>query len=183
MLQRHASGLQLVVVAVRAVLADGGLREASVCRDNPDRQRIEAAARRFPITAFQSISYCVVCCWPNSCYCPDLARLAFGADLKLLEAVQKRDQKAVLALIKSGADVNAARDDGSTPLAWAASRDDAEIVAALLAAGANVNAADENGETPLLLACGNGNLAIARMLLDAKANLKRHALERRHSVC
>ena len=75
-----------------------------------------------------------------------------------------------MALIKSGADVNAARDDGSTPLAWAASRDDAEIVSALLAARANVNAADENGETPLLLACGNGDLAIARMLLDAKAN-------------
>src|SRR5271157_5666677 len=96
--------------------------------------------------------------------------IAFGADLRLVDAVEKRDQKAVRALIKAGADVNAVRDDGSTPLIWAASRDDAEIVSALLAAGAKVNAADENGETPLLLACGNGNLAMARVLLDAKAN-------------
>ena len=93
-----------------------------------------------------------------------------GADLKLLDAVQKRDQKTVLALIKNGADVNAARDDGSTPLHWAANRDDTEVAAALIKAGANTNASDENGETPLLLACGNGNLALARMLLDAKAN-------------
>ena len=52
-----------------------------------------------------------------------------AADLKLLEAVQKRDQKAVLELIKSGADVNAARDDGSTPLHWAVNRDDSEVSA------------------------------------------------------
>src|SRR5580704_2024584 len=81
---------------------------------------------------------------------------ALGADLKLLDAVQKRDQKTVLALIKNGADVNAAREDGSTPLHWAANRDDAEVAAALIQAGANANAEDENGETPLLLACGNG---------------------------
>src|ERR1700688_1686204 len=95
---------------------------------------------------------------------------AQAADLKLLEAVQKRDQKTVLALIKNGADVNAARDDGSTPLHWAVNREDSEVAAALIQAGANANAADENGESPLLLACGTGNLAIARMLLDAKAD-------------
>ena len=80
-------------------------------------------------------------------------------------------RKPCLALLRAGADVNAARDDGSTALLWAASRDDAEIVAALLKAGANPNKADENGETALLLAAGNGNTAIARMLLDAKADV------------
>src|SRR5215467_4279265 len=91
---------------------------------------------------------------------------AFGADSRLLEAVQSRDQKAVLSLLKQGIDVNASRPDGSTPLAWAVSRDDAEIVATLIQAGANVNAADENGETPLTIACLAGNPKIARMLLD-----------------
>src|SRR3984957_16526230 len=96
--------------------------------------------------------------------------MILGADLKLLDAVQKRDQKTVLALIKSGADVNAARDDGSTPLLWAVNRDDAEIVSTLLAAGAKVNVKDEDGQTPLLLACGNGNVAMARVLLDHNAD-------------
>ena len=48
-----------------------------------------------------------------------------GVGKKLLEAVMSRDQKAVAALIKSGADVNAARADGSIPLAWAINREDA----------------------------------------------------------
>ena len=87
----------------------------------------------------------------------------------LIEAVQRRDARAVTALVAAGVDVNAARADGSTPLAWAALRDAAGIVETLLQAGADPNAADENGETPLLFACGNGNLAIARMLLDAGA--------------
>ena len=47
-----------------------------------------------------------------------------AADSKLLQAVMSRDQKAVAVLIKSGADVNAARADGSTPLAWAINRED-----------------------------------------------------------
>jgi ankyrin repeat protein len=97
--------------------------------------------------------------------------LSGATDPKLFDAIQNRDQKAVLALLKRGTDVNSPRPDGSTPLAWAAMRDDAEIVAALIKAGANVNTADENGETPLTLAAANGNLAIARMLIDAKANI------------
>src|SRR5262245_11259844 len=79
-----------------------------------------------------------------------------AADSKLLDAVMSRDQKAVAALIKSGADVNAVRADGSGPLAWAINREDPEIVAVLLKAGANPNAADENGESPLMLACSGG---------------------------
>jgi ankyrin repeat protein len=56
------------------------------------------------------------------------AQFCAAADTKLIDAVQQRDQKAVLALIKNGADVNAVRDDGSTPLLWAVNRDDSEIV-------------------------------------------------------
>ena len=92
-----------------------------------------------------------------------------GLDLRLIEAVQRRDQSAVLALIADGVDVTVTRSDGSTPLAWAALRDDAGITAALLRAGANPNTTDENGETPLLFASARGNLAIARLLLNASA--------------
>ena len=94
-----------------------------------------------------------------------------AADVRLFDAVQRRDEKAVLGLLSSGAKVNEARDDGSTPLAWAVNRDDSEITAALLRAGANVNAADENGETPLLLDDANGNLEIARHIIYAGADV------------
>ena len=105
------------------------------------------------------------------------ARPAFAQDAApipapeaaLIEAVQRRDARAVAALVAGGADVNASRADGSTPLAWAALRDAAGIVETLLQAGADPHVADENGETPLLFACGNGNLELARMLLDAGA--------------
>ena len=91
---------------------------------------------------------------------------ATSNDPRLIEAVQKGDQKRVLALLKSGAKVNEARPDGSTPLSWAVSREDKEIVTALIGVGANVNAADENGETPLGIACGLGNVGIVNILLD-----------------
>ena len=89
----------------------------------------------------------------------------------LFEAVQRRDAAAVTRLVANGADVNASRPDGSTPLAWASLRDDVEIASALLAAGADPNATDENGETPLLLASARGNLTIARQLLEAGARI------------
>jgi uncharacterized protein len=97
--------------------------------------------------------------------------LIAASDPRLFDAVQNRDSKAVLALLRRGVDVNATRSDGSTALAWAVVRDDAEIVGALIKAGANVNLADENGETPLTLAAANGNAAIAKLLLAAKANV------------
>jgi ankyrin repeat protein len=52
-------------------------------------------------------------------------------------------------LINEGADVNAADDQGLTPLHFAVQRDSVEVVRLLLDAGAEVNATDANGETPL----------------------------------
>ena len=88
-------------------------------------------------------------------------------DTRLIEAVQRRDERAVLALIADGVDVNAARADRATPLVWATLRDDTGIAATLLRAGADPNATDENGETPLLFASAGGNLVIAQLLLEA----------------
>src|SRR3954449_13413701 len=80
------------------------------------------------------------------------ASFVSAADLRLLDAVKRRDRKAVETLAAERAGVNVAQPDGATPLAWAAHLDDLPMVNALLAAGGNVNSADEYGETPLTLA-------------------------------
>ena len=71
----------------------------------------------------------------------------------LYSAAQNGYTEKVSALIKAGADVNAAtRVGGSTPLAIAAQNGHTEIVFALLKAGADVNAANKKGATPLFIA-------------------------------
>ncbi|MEO2196998.1 MAG: ankyrin repeat domain-containing protein, partial [bacterium] len=64
------------------------------------------------------------------------ARPQDTVELELIEAIQRRDVGAVRTLIADGVDVRHTRDDGSTPLAWAALRGDTAITAALLRAGA-----------------------------------------------
>lgn len=100
-----------------------------------------------------------------------LALWAFAAtDLRLVEAVKRRDHKAVAALLAAKVNVNAAQPDGATALSWAAYLDDAPTAFQLLAAGANPNTSDEYGETPLTLACANGNAALVGKLLAAGAD-------------
>jgi ankyrin repeat protein len=91
-------------------------------------------------------------------------------DLRLLDAVKRRDDKAFAALLKSKVDVNAAQPDGATALAWAIHLGERRMADALLDAGANVNSADEYGETPLTLAAANGDSGLVQRLLAAGAN-------------
>ena len=95
-----------------------------------------------------------------------------GSDLRLVDAVKRRDHKAVIALTAQKADVNAAQPDGATPLAWAIYLGDDEMANLLLASGAKVDTADEYGETPLTLACANGDADLVKKLLDAGADAK-----------
>lgn len=74
------------------------------------------------------------------------------------------------ALLKQGADVNAADPDGTTPLQWAVRSDDIDTVQMLLRAGANPKPSNRYGVTPLSLAAGNGNAAIVDVLLKAGAD-------------
>jgi len=83
-----------------------------------------------------------------------------ASDLRLAEAVKRRDPKAVTSLLAQHADVNSAQPDGATALSWAAYLDDRESAELLLAAGANVKTADEYGETPLTLAAANGDAVL-----------------------
>ncbi len=77
------------------------------------------------------------------------------------------------ALLKQGADVNAAQGDGMTALHWAAARGDVAQVAMLVYAGARLEAATRNGNyTPLHLAARGGRSAAVKALLKAGANAK-----------
>ena len=93
-----------------------------------------------------------------------------AGDLRLIDAVKRRDDKAVTALLGQHADVNAAQPDGATALAWATYLDQTTVAESLLSAGAKVTTKDEYGETPLTLACANGNAALVEKFLAAGAD-------------
>ena len=84
--------------------------------------------------------------------------LAFGASVALTaggmasesplaDAVMRGDSASIRALIKQGADVNAAQGDGMTALHWASSRGDVSSARMLMAAGARLEALTRNGNT------------------------------------
>jgi ankyrin repeat protein len=92
-------------------------------------------------------------------------------DAVIADAAMRGDSAAVHALIKQGADVNAAQGDGMTALHWAASRGDLGEARMLIVAGARLDAATRNGNyTPLHLAARAGKPAIVKALLAAGAN-------------
>src|SRR5262245_10994194 len=55
----------------------------------------------------------------------------------LADAAERGDATAIKALLKQGADVNAAQGDGMSALHWAAMNGDAQLATTLLKAGAN----------------------------------------------
>lgn len=93
-----------------------------------------------------------------------------AAAASLADAAEKHDQDSIRALLKSGADVNAAQVDGTTALHWAAFHNDAELVGLLLKAGATVGTQNLYGVPPLAQACINANPEIVKLLLDAGAD-------------
>ena len=95
---------------------------------------------------------------------PDAAAVATAA--------QARDLAAVRALLKSGADVNAAQGDGMTALHWAASHGDADLTSMLLYAGANVRALSRlGGYAPLHLAAQAGAATVIDALIAGGARV------------
>src|SRR6185436_1361407 len=96
----------------------------------------------------------VCCLWT---WTPLHAQKAPARDVRVLEAVKRRDDKALTRLLRAKADVNGAQPDGATALAWAVHLGERRMAEALLDSGANANTADEYGETPLTLAAANGD--------------------------
>src|SRR5579871_1905575 len=87
----------------------------------------------------------------------------------IAEAGRSDDLSEVRRLIKEHADVNAAANDGSSALLWAAYHSNLDMTKALLAAGATVDTPNHYGVTPLLQASRNGDVEVMRALLDAGA--------------
>src|SRR5438067_43479 len=73
---------------------------------------------------------------------PDAPLQAVSNIALVADAARANDLPAVRKLIKEHADVNAAANDGSSALLWAAFHSDVEMTKALLAAGAAVEAAN-----------------------------------------
>lgn len=112
---------------------------------------------------------CLVNCWLVILLSGASLAVAAG-DLRLVEAVKRKDQDAVRSLLAQRVDVNASEGDGATALMWAVHAHDAQTTDLLIRAGANVNAANDNGVTALTLACTNGDAAMVETLLKAMAN-------------
>ena len=89
------------------------------------------------------------------------------------DAAMAHERDSVKALLKSGADVNAAQGDGMTALHWASRNGDAELAQMLLFAGANVKATTRlGGYTPLMMAAEQGHTAVIAALLTGGADPK-----------
>ena len=98
--------------------------------------------------------------------------LAPAAESPVADAAQRGDADAVRALLREGADVNAAQADGTSALHWAAANDDATIIEVLLYAGANTEATTRlGGYTPLHLAARRGNAVALDALAAGGADL------------
>jgi ankyrin repeat protein len=93
-----------------------------------------------------------------------------GAEATLLDAAERGDRAAVLQLLGTGANPNAAGADGTTAIMWAASNDDAELVHALIKAGASVAAKNQYGTSALTEAAIIGSPAVIEALLQAGAD-------------
>ena len=84
-------------------------------------------------------------------------------------------------LMKAGADVNKADDQGLTPLIHAVSTGNDACAELLIQGGANVNAVDSTGSTALIKAALHGNYKCLKLLLGAGADALIEAANRIHA--
>ena len=102
-----------------------------------------------------------------------IATLGAGGPVEapVADAAERSDLEAVKTLLRQGADVNTAQNDGMTALHWAASNNDIDIAKTLLYAGAAVRATTRlGGYNPLHLASRGGHAEVARLILEAGAD-------------
>src|SRR5688572_11922862 len=96
------------------------------------------------------------------------ALAAPGAESPVADAAMRGDSDQVRALLRDGADVNAAQGDGMTALHWAALSGDLKTMNVLLYAGATADPLTRVGRyTPLHLASSRGHAAVMSRLLEA----------------
>jgi len=97
-----------------------------------------------------------------------LPLLAHASDLA--DLIRSGDREAALAVIRSGADVNALQADGTSPLLWAVNRVDHQMVKELLQRGAKPDVRNSLGATPLCEATSLADLELVESLLKARAD-------------
>src|SRR5690349_21107829 len=93
-----------------------------------------------------------------------------SAQPTLADRIQSGDRRAALAMIDSGADVNRAQPDGTTPLHWATYRLDQELVQRVRKKGARANVVNRYGASPLAEAVRVASVPLVGMLLEAGAD-------------
>src|SRR5438034_6570510 len=125
--------------------------------------------RTFASVAF-SRGLCVIAI--GALWLSALIQAAPAAGTSVVQAAMQGDRETVRALLKDGADVNAAQGDGMTALHWAATKDDVELAKILLYAGANVKATTRlGGYTPLLMASKSGSAPMIETLVNGGADV------------
>lgn len=87
-------------------------------------------------------------------------------NMLLINAVMRKDMKAVIKALKIGASINGTDSYGRTPLIWAVGATDAALVKALLEKGAEVNVISKEGTSALIIAAAMGSVSIIKILLD-----------------
>lgn len=93
---------------------------------------------------------------------------------KLNAAVRNGNKKAVLELLKEGADVNSKAESGWTPLQSAVQADEEDLVQLLLDKGACPRARKDNGGTAFIAAAVVGNVNVLKLLLDCGVDINDH---------
>ena len=94
-----------------------------------------------------------------------------------------KDIRAVLSLIKQGADIEAKSSAvGWTPLHMAAGWNVPKAIAVLVRFGARINDRDEDGDTPLMTACSMCHIDCVQQLLAGGADPKLLSASVRRSV-
>jgi len=97
-----------------------------------------------------------------------------GPDTPVADAAMRGDTETVRALLRDGADVNAAQGDGMTALHWTALQGDVATMQVLLYAGANLGSTTRlGGYTPLHLASKEGRGAAVATLTAAGSDAGR----------
>jgi ankyrin repeat protein len=127
---------------------------------------------------------CVFVCFVSSWLSPSVAAAAADGDgtTALHRASYQDDLAQADALIRSGANVNAATDLGVTPLWLAAQNGSDKMVARLLSAGANPNAPLLAGETPVMVAARGGKTAIVEQLIAKGADVNARGARRQTAL-
>jgi ankyrin repeat protein len=89
----------------------------------------------------------------------------------LTKAARYADIPMMKELIRAGADINAADENGNTPLLMAIKMIDIAPVKELISAGVDLNKPDLVGNTPLIVAAMNGKTQVVRLLVSSGAQL------------